>query len=107
MFATITFIIPDSGKKWTTDFRAYADERHLDNYIAYMERKKGWVYDEHRLLQWDFSLGDFLFKVLDVTHVRMFSAKTGNEIGWGMHVGQFSDREWYGELRDLVKSVQR
>lgn len=106
MIACVTFKNPSTGGSWTTEFRRFNGEGHLRNFVSYMAVKRGLVYDEHRELDYHFELGEFLFKVLDVTHVRMFKSD-GGEVGWGWHIAQLADRPWGEELRYLTKQYAK
>lgn len=38
--------ITDKGRKWSTQYREFNNAKHLDNFIAYMKRTKGYMLDE-------------------------------------------------------------
>ena len=41
----IQFLVPPHARKWVV-VKEFKDERHYDNYVSYMEQKKGYTFDE-------------------------------------------------------------
>lgn len=46
IFATIVFSVSVSGKAKHPVKKVFKDERHLNNFIKFMERERGWTYEE-------------------------------------------------------------
>jgi len=45
-FVAACGFITDKGRRWATDYKEFNNAKHLDNFIAYIERTKGYMFDE-------------------------------------------------------------